>query len=111
VTCSATLGLLVRSCLRFGQAGLLVDAEDVAAGVGEPGEHLTGGGIHWPHDLASGSYHRIQGSHGLGHHDVDEEARPGRTALGGRLISQMSLFAEQVEELTWIVDRKSVLVS
>ncbi len=60
--------------------------------------HLRG--VHWPHDLASGSYHRIQGSPGLGHHDVDEEARLGRTALGGRLISQMSLFAEQVEELT-----------
>jgi hypothetical protein len=70
---SLFVGCLGVRCLGLSQAGLLVDAEDVADGICEPEEHLARGGVRRPDDLAASVLHRRQGGHGVGHHDINEQ--------------------------------------
>src|SRR5712692_861767 len=69
-------GGLTRLCC--GQAGLLVNADDVPRGVTERGDHLPRMGIDWLYDLTARRDDRLDRRGGAGGHDVNHQTGLGR---------------------------------
>src|SRR5439155_2845662 len=60
--------------LSFGQAGLLVDADQVSGGVTKGCDHLAGTRINWIHYLAAGRDDRFGSRGSARNHDVNHQS-------------------------------------